>query len=662
MSDRIGILEWFRPGEYERVEQLLDDLETLGITNLRTGISWADWHTPAGQEWYTWLLPRLARSVNLLPCFHYTPPSCGILPKTSAPPRQPKAFADFLDQMIVTFGDCFEWVELWNEPNNLSDWDWRLDPQWQIFCEMVGGAAYWVKQRGKKTVLAGMVPVDPNWLRLIGEGGVLKYIDAVGIHGFPGTWEFDWENWAVQVSQVRSVLAQYHSQAQVWITETGFSTWRGDEYAQIKAFMAAISAPVERVYWYSGHDLDPQVPTQDGLFSDVRHYHMGIKRADGTPKLLYRLWASGIEDVDCILQLGASVQLQCREQRPVLITGGSGFIGTNLAHRLLASGQTVLVFDNLSRPGVEQNLSWLRKVHGAKVQIEIADIRDSYAISAAVQQAAQIFHLAAQVAVTTSLKNPIHDFEVNVRGTLNVLEALRTMSKPPALIFTSTNKVYGALEDVDLHVIGDRYQPIDPAFYAGTNEAHPLAFVSPYGCSKGAADQYVLDYARSFGLPAVVFRMSCIYGSHQFGNEDQGWVAHFLLRAIAQQPISIYGDGMQVRDVLFVEDLVDAFLIAQAQMPTLSGEAFNIGGGVANTTSLLELIDAIAQLHGRKPALQFHAWRPGDQRYYVSDITKFSQATGWMPKISVRYGIQKLYQWMLNSQKSPLPLAVGSER
>lgn len=661
MSDRIGILEWFRPGEYERVEQLLDDLETLGITNLRTGVSWADWHTSAGQEWYAWLLPRIARSVNLLPCFHYTPPSLGVQPKTSAPPRQPKAFADFLEQMIVTFGDCFEWVELWNEPNNLSDWDWRLDPQWQIFCEMVGGAAYWVKQRGKKTVLAGMVPVDLNWLRLIGEGGVLAYIDAIGIHGFPGTWEFDWEDWAVQVSQVRSKLAQYQSQAQVWITETGFSTWRGDEYAQIKAFMAAISAPVERVYWYSGHDLDPQVPTQDGLFSDVRHYHMGIKRTDGTPKLLYRLWASGIEGVDCILQLGERVQLQCREQRPVLITGGAGFIGTNLAHRLLASGQTVLVFDNLSRPGVEQNLRWLRTVHGSKVQIEIADIHDFYAISAAAQQAAQIFHLSAQVAVTTSLKNPIYDFEVNVRGTLNLLEALRAMSKPPALVFTSTNKVYGALADVDLRIVGDRYQPTDNSLHTGISEECPLSFHSPYGCSKGAADQYVLDYARSFGLPAVVFRMSCIYGSHQFGNEDQGWVAHFLLRALAQQPISIYGDGMQVRDVLFVEDLVDAFLLAQAQMPTLSGEAFNIGGGVANTTSLLELIDLIEQLHGTKPVLQFKSWRPGDQRYYVSNITKFASATGWMPKISVRYGIKKLYQWLRNSQKSTLPLAVGRE-
>jgi CDP-paratose 2-epimerase len=668
MNDRsipiIGILEWFRPGEYDRVEQILDDLNTLGVRELRTGISWADWHTEQGQEWYAWLLPRLARSVNLLPCFHYTPPSLGIQRKTSAPPRQPQAFADFLDQMVTQFGDTFEWVELWNEPNNLTDWDWRLDPQWQMFSEMIGAAAYWMHQRGKKTVLAGMMPIDPNWLHLMSDRGVLAHIDAVGIHGFPGTWEFDWSSWAAHVSKVQTVLAQCSSSAEIWITETGFSTWRHDEYAQLKAFTEAIAAPVDRVYWYAGHDLHPQTPTQDGLYCDVRHYHMGLRRADGVPKLLYRLWAEqGLEAMQPILQFGDPIPFYSGEERSVLITGGAGFIGTNLAHRLVTEGRRVLIFDNLSRPGVEKNLRWLQMLHGDRVEIQIADIRDPYAVQAAVQQVDQVFHLSAQVAVTTSLKNPIHDFEVNVRGTLNLLEAMRKLENPPSLVFTSTNKVYGALEDVALEQQDDRYEPADRLIrLRGISEERALAFYSPYGCSKGSADQYVLDYARTFGLSAVVFRMSCIYGLHQFGTEDQGWVAHFLIRALEDQPICIYGDGMQVRDILFVEDLVNAFLLAQNHMQTLSGHAFNIGGGTQNTVSLLELIDLIEELRRKPLAVNFDRWRPGDQRYYVSDTRKFTQETGWVPQVNVAQGVRRLYQWLSAERGlAAVPLSVGRE-
>jgi CDP-paratose 2-epimerase len=661
----IGVLEWFRPGEHQRVEELLNDLQVLGITELRTGISWADWHTPEGQKWYRWLLPQLAQAVNILPCFHYTPPSLGIQPKTSAPPRQSKAFADFVDAMIAEFGNYFEWVELWNEPNNLNDWDWRLDPEWQIFCEMVGSAAYWARCRGKKTVLAGMAPIDLHWLGLIAQRGVLAYIDAVGVHGFPGTWEFDWQNWSTHVSPVRKMLVQHGSTAEVWITETGFSTWRHDEYCQMQAFMSAIAAPVERVYWYAGYDLHPDLPTQDGRYCDVRHYHMGLKYADGTRKLLYRLWADeGLEAVQQTLELGESLPLQCREERPVLITGGAGFIGTNLAHRLLKSGRSVLVFDNLSRPGVEKNLRWLKQTHGDRVQIQIADVRDSYAVQQAVQSAEQVFHLSAQVAVTTSLKNPVHDFEVNIRGTLNLLEALRALENPPPLVFTSTNKVYGGLEDLELFLDAQRYEPTDQfTRETGIGEDHPLDFHSPYGCSKGAADQYVLDYARTFGLSAVVFRMSCIYGPHQLGTEDQGWMAHFLIRAIAGQPISIYGDGMQVRDVLFVDDLLDAFLLAQAHIRSLSAQVFNMGGGSGNTTSLLELLELIEQIHGSRPPVQFDSWRPGDQRYYVSDIRKFAAATGWAPQVTVRQGVKNLYQWLLESPRlSTAALVAGRKR
>jgi CDP-paratose 2-epimerase len=334
-------------------------------------------------------------------------------------------------------------------------------------------------------------------------------------------------------------------------------------------------------------------------------------------------------------------------RRAVLITGGAGFIGTNLAHRLLSAGTPVILYDNLSRPGVEQNLSWLRATHGDLVELERADIRDYDTLRSVVRRASQVFHFAAQVAVTTSLTSPFEDFEINARGTLNLLEALRSLAEPPPLVFTSTNKVYGDLNDVPLRVNQRRYEPVDDQLRArGFDESRPLHFHSPYGCSKGAACQYVQDYARTFGLRTVVFRMSCIYGPHQFGTEDQGWVAHFLIKALEGSPITIYGDGRQVRDVLFVEDLVDAFLLAQKHIHTVSGRAFNLGGGAGRTLSLLELLDLIGELHGRKPQASFAEWRPADQQYYVSDIRAFSEATGWLPRVDVRAGVAKLYHWL----------------
>ena len=337
-------------------------------------------------------------------------------------------------------------------------------------------------------------------------------------------------------------------------------------------------------------------------------------------------------------------------ERPSLITGGAGFIGTNLAHRLLSGGKPVLLFDNLSRPGVERNVAWLRKTHGSRIRIEVADINDRSALRRSIKQASHVFHLAAQVAVTTSLENPIHDFEVNLLGTLYLLEELRRVKNPPPLILSSTNKVYGCLLDIELQRNGTRYEPLDPAIRSnGISEDRHLDFQSPYGCSKGAADQYVLDYARTFGIHAVVFRMSCIYGPHQFGTEDQGWVAHFLIRALKHQPITLYGDGMQVRDILFVDDLVNAFLLALANIEKLSGHAFNVGGGPDNTISLLELLQLIGGLHEKEPHVRFSSWRPGDQRYYVSDFRKFHAKTGWLPRIPVLEGVERLHGWLLES-------------
>jgi CDP-paratose 2-epimerase len=331
----------------------------------------------------------------------------------------------------------------------------------------------------------------------------------------------------------------------------------------------------------------------------------------------------------------------------VVIFGGAGFIGSNVAEHYLSEGRPVRIFDNVSRAGAERNLRWLQERHGALLDVAVADVRDAQAVRRAVQGAREVFHFAAQVAVTTSLEGPVHDFEVNARGTLNVLEALRAMKEPASLVFTSTNKVYGGLPGLEFVQEGRRYVPRDEALRAqGLSERCPLHFESPYGCSKGAADQYVLDYGRSFGLRTAVFRMSCIYGPRQFGTEDQGWVAHFLIRALAGKPITLYGDGMQVRDVLFVEDLVRALSLAQANIEQLRGQAFNIGGGPERTVSLLELLELISRYTRQPPDIRFEDWRTGDQRYYVSDTRKFQAATGWEPRVGVEQGVSRLLAWL----------------
>lgn len=335
---------------------------------------------------------------------------------------------------------------------------------------------------------------------------------------------------------------------------------------------------------------------------------------------------------------------------PVLIFGGAGFVGTNLALSLLERDQPVVVFDNLSRKGVSDNLETLqRQAHfGRPLGFIEGDIRDAEAVNFAVERASSVVHLAAQVAVTTSLLSPMEDFDINARGTLNILEAVRNRSQGAVpVVFTSTNKVYGGLEDIALELDGERYAPCNPevAKY-GIGEARPLDFHSPYGCSKGAADQYVLDYARSFDIPATVFRMSCIYGPHQKGNEDQGWVAHFLLQALRGEPITLFGDGKQVRDVLWVGDLVRAFNIALDHPEKTKGRAFNLGGGPHNAVSLLEVVDAIAHHVGERPLIEWGDWRVGDQRYYVSDTRRFESLFGWRAETSAREGIAHLFEWM----------------
>ena len=328
-----------------------------------------------------------------------------------------------------------------------------------------------------------------------------------------------------------------------------------------------------------------------------------------------------------------------------LVTGGAGFIGCNLADRLASEGHEVIVFDALTRDGVARNLAWLESRHGARIIPVTADVRDARAVAEAAREAGVIFHLAAQVAVTTSLVDPMEDFEINVRGALNVLEAARRRRAP--VIFASTNKVYGDLADVALERAGEAYRPCDAGLRErGVSERRPLDFHTPYGCSKGAADQYVLDYARSFGLPTCVFRMSCIYGPHQMGTEDQGWVAHFLIRALAGERISIYGDGRQVRDVLHVDDAVGAYVAAFARIEDVAGRAFNLGGGPANAISLRQLIAHIEEITGRRILVEYADWRAGDQRYYVSDASAARHQLALPEPRGWRSGVAALAEWL----------------
>lgn len=333
--------------------------------------------------------------------------------------------------------------------------------------------------------------------------------------------------------------------------------------------------------------------------------------------------------------------------RPILVTGGAGFIGSNLVDRLAGEGHHVLVYDALARPGVEANLAWLKARHPAKVSVVVADIRDIDSLAEAANRALAVFHYAAQVAVTTSLSDPVSDFDINARGTVLLLDRLRRSPKPPPLIFASTNKVYGNLADIELACENDAYVPCDEELRRyGVSEARPLDFHTPYGCSKGAADQYVLDWGHSFGVPTVVMRMSCIYGPRQFGNEDQGWVAHFMRRALAGEPITIYGDGKQVRDVLHVGDAVSAYLAAWRRIGSVQGRAFNLGGGPRNAVSLLQIIREIERRLGRPVNLQFEAWRSGDQRYFVADTRRAAACLGLAAPRPWQHGIMELGEWI----------------
>ena len=330
----------------------------------------------------------------------------------------------------------------------------------------------------------------------------------------------------------------------------------------------------------------------------------------------------------------------------ILITGGAGFIGSNLAHHLLNCGHELTIFDNLSRSGCKSNLAWLQEKYGSKAfRLIQADLGDFDELKKATEGADRIYHLAGQVAVTTSVHDPRRDFMDNALGTFNALEAARLVGNNPIFLYSSTNKVYGGLDDVVTHENSSRYEFLDMPF--GIDESHPVDFHSPYGCSKGAGDQYVRDYARIYGLRTVVARQSCIYGFRQFGVEDQGWVAWFIIAALKGSPITIYGNGKQVRDILFVTDLINFYEAAVNNISKAAGKIYNVGGGSSNTISIwTEFAPMLEELMGFKIHVDYSDWRPGDQPVYVSDIRKAEQELGWQPKVSVKEGIKLLYEWV----------------
>jgi len=331
--------------------------------------------------------------------------------------------------------------------------------------------------------------------------------------------------------------------------------------------------------------------------------------------------------------------------KKIVVTGGAGFIGVNLAAKLLASEQNhVVVYDNLSRQGTQENLDWLQSLYPSRLEFVKGDVRDYGTLKKTVQGAHAIYHLAAQVAVTTSVLDPIEDFTINAEGTLYALEACRLAAPEAVFVYSSTNKVYGALEHLPRKETPLRYLLTEKK--RGISEKEPLDFHSPYGNSKGAADQYTRDYHRIYGIKTVVFRQSCIYGEHQRGTEDQGWVAYFMIRGILGQSLTVYGNGKQVRDILHINDLVHAYLLATEKIEKVQGHIYNIGGGIENTFSLLEMLEFLETLLKKTIHYDIAPWRPGDQKVFISDNTAVHRDLGWKIRYPAKKGLTALYIWI----------------
>ncbi len=617
----LGFTEYFRRGEKDRVRQALGDMERLGVRRLRTALSWAEWHAPGGADWYDWLLPELAARVDLLPMIHYTPPSLGRTPKSSSPPRRPLDYADFVDTAITRYGHCFEAVELWNEPNNINDWDYLQDPDWNLFCEMLGAAAHWARRRGKRTVLPGTCPTDCSWLDLMCRRGVLAHIDVVGVHAFPGTWDFDGRTWDELLAGVGRVLADHGLSREIWITETGYSTWRHDAWEQGRRFLDAarlLPAKASRLYWYSLHDLSPDLPSQEGFHEDERHYHTGLRRHDGAPKLLYRLLETG--GLDAVAPTCAAPELRpgraCGGR--TLILGGAGRLGAALAARLLDAGEPVTVLDSLEARGSDARARELaaRPGDNGDLRVVLADVRDPHALARAVADANLVYDLVG-VGNLPGPADPGRDCDVLVRGRLHLIDALRRLDRPARLVAAGTVGIYRPLGPGELEEDRLRLVPRDPGLRThGIAEGHPLYAVGY--CLAGAAEGVVLAAAAD-GLDASVLRLGAVY-------------APGGLLAAAWDALAACPDHRAVRDFWPLADCLDALATA-GTASGLAGRAANVGGGPCNAASLAELRRRTPG-GGRVP-LPARPAREPSPAYLVCDHRLFSRLTGWQPRILV---------------------------
>lgn len=590
MNNIIGGIETLRSCEQwrERVERRVEE---EGLQQLRLVVGASAWS--ADDEVLAPAVARLARRVELLVV-------------CAATPQRMVARPEILRRWARWLAEHGGAIELPAEPPAASIWRARNASPGLVSSLLT--AAGLVREVGGR--VAWGIPAAatrPSVLDALARSGPVQdgeplVLDAVGIHGSEASGA---------VSRVR---ARWKGNP-VWLC-AGELDERPRPELELERFGASTEHGVDRVYW-SGASYSP-----------VRSLwrRMGERRV--TP-LLVR-------------------QPSARTSEPrVLVTGGAGFVGSNLVARLREQGRHVVILDDLERPGVERNLEWLEAQGGGSLELVPGDVRSPSAVRRALAGVDQVFHLAGQVAVTNSLEDPVRDFDVNARGTLVLLEELRRMRSAAGLVLASSHQVYGDLGDVALEEQDRRWVPVSPSLRAqGIDESRPLDLHSPFGCSKGAADQYVLDYARCFGVPAVVVRMSSVYGPRQLGTEDQGWVACFMRHAIEGRPITIHGDGKQVRDVLFVDDLVEALVRLGPRTTQLQGTAFNVGGGPRNTLSLLELVEHIGQLHGRRLPVRFGDWRRGDQRYYVSNNARLSAAIDWQPHVSVAEGLERMHAWL----------------
>lgn len=610
----LGLRKDFALGDRDAVALFLQDWSRFELRHLRIVLPSPAWRLGADRTWYTWLLSRLANTAHL--CVTLAPDS-----SQSSTTSNGAELSVSVTQLLAQYSALVDTIEL-----PALAWEHRLGPAWPDLCHRLADAT---RAAGKRFVLSSAHWHEFGFAMRCVENGTLPSADALGIEMETGSPQHHAVAPSDRLREVAQTLHELRIPLPVWFSRVAVHASAPRPFTDVEAIQNALTSGAERTYW----DAPDAVMAQ----------------STGDLSLARRLLAARPDaDLRRVVTLCRSPRNRIHPGPHALITGGAGFVGSNLADRLLSQGERVTIYDNLSRTGTERNVHWLKSRHGERLTLCLGDIRDAASVANAVERATHVFHFAGQVAVTSSMVDPLHDGEVNQRGTLVLLEALRNLPAPPPLIFTSTNKVYGALNDVALQVTASRYEPISPAIRnGGIDESRPLQFCSPYGCSKGAADQYVLDYAKSFGLPTMCLRMSCIYGRRQFGNEDQGWVAHFLKQAVTAEPIVIYGDGLQVRDVLFADDLVEAFLLARANMAALQGRVFNIGGGPNNVLSLVELLAIIEQLDGHAPRVSYRGWRPSDQRYYVSDLRKFSAATGWRPRVCVADGVQRLYDWMV---------------